>query len=603
MKRTMTLLPLILCAALAQFVIAQHSPSANQAEQRRAGLKREGAITGRIIGDDGQGVAGVEVFANRIGENRGSRPSTTSDDEGNFKLTGLSPGVYALFARIPGFVTSEAAGESGIHRIGEFVTLSLVKGGVITGRVTDELGEPMVGVRVRPHRLRDLEGGMPRSPEMSGAGGGLTDDRGIYRLYGLAPGVYVVSLGAGPEYGPAVTQISRDAPTYYPSATRETAAEISLRSGEEAPGVDIRHRAERGRTVSGVVESSQSFNYVSITLKSFETGQFEAAATIRNSRGFAIYGVQDGEYELSAASAIDSDETFGSTPRRISVRGADVSGIELKLLKHGSIAGRVVIESSNPATRCASDTGGSGNQATDQGQAPTKRQPVIEEIMLKADREETDQRAPRPWSGRFEYWRGSVPGEKGEFILRNLEPGRYRIAANLPDDGWFVRAITQPGAGSAKPAAGAAKNSIDAAPSGVTFKPGEKLSGVEVIVAEGAASLDGRLVPAKEGMKLPSRLRAHLIPAEATAANDALRYAEAIVRSDGSFEFKHIAPGKYLLHARQVAEKEAGDDQVRPAAWDAGERTKLRREAEAAKNEVELQPCQRVKDHVLRFNR
>jgi hypothetical protein len=104
-------------------------------------------------------------------------------------------------------------------------------------------------------------------------------------------------------------------------------------------------------------------------------------------------------------------------------------------------------------------------------------------------------------------------------------------------------------------------------------------------------------------MKLPSRLRAHLIPAEAVAANDALRYAEALVRSDGSFEFKHIAPGKYLLHARQVAEKEAGDDRIWPAAWDASERLKLRREAEAAKNEVELQPCQRVKDYVLRFNR
>jgi len=57
------------------------------------------------------------------------------------------------------------------------------------------------------------------------------------------------------------------------------------------------------------------------------------------------------------------------------------------------------------------------------------------------------------------------------------------------------------------------------------------------------------------------------------------------------------------LRARQVAEKEANDDQARPIAWDAIERAKLRREAITAKNEIELQPCGRVRDFVLRFNR
>ena len=38
-------------------------------------------------------------------------------------------------------------------------------------------------------------------------------------------------------------------------------------------------------------------------------------------------------------------------------------------------------------------------------------------------------------------------------------------------------------------------------------------------------------------------------------------------------------------------------------AWDANERAKLRRQAMAAKNEIELQPCGRWKDYVLRFNR
>jgi hypothetical protein len=80
-----------------------------------------------------------------------------------------------------------------------------------------------------------------------------------------------------------------------------------------------------------------------------------------------------------------------------------------------------------------------------------------------------------------------------------------------------------------------------------------------------------------------------------------IRYAETDVRGDGSFEFKHVAPGKYLLHARQAAEKEAGNGQTGPLAWDAVERAKLRREAAAAKNEIELKACERVKEHVLRW--
>jgi hypothetical protein len=187
--------------------------------------------------------------------------------------------------------------------------------------------------------------------------------------------------------------------------------------------------------------------------------------------------------------------------------------------------------------------------------------------------------------------------------MKGLEAGRYRITANLPDGGWRIRAITQSVAGAGKQSFGATKKKADILRDGVAIKPGEKLSGVEVTVAEDAATLNGRVVPSKDGMKLPSPLRAHLVPAEATSEDDVIRYAETDVRGDGSFEFKHVAPGKYLLLARQVAEKEASDDQARPAAWDAAERAKLRREAMAANNEIELQPCGRVKDYVLRFAR
>jgi hypothetical protein len=311
----------------------------------------------------------------------------------------------------------------------------------------------------------------------------------------------------------------------------------------------------------------------------------------RGSKGFAMFGVLDGEYEIAAVRMDRRQNEFASsTPRRVIVKGADVSGIELGLAPPASISGRVKIEPS---------TAGGARKSPCVDGSRTKDRSAIDEVLLSAapaDKSRPSIRSIAPQLRFFASAMDGAPDEKGEFALNGLVAGRFRIKADLPDDGWYVRAITQP-------ATGAAKKPIDVSRNGVAVKAGEKLSGVEIVIAEGAASLNGRVVQAKEGSKLPSRVRVHLIPAEATSADDLLRYAETATRSDGSFEFKHIAPGKYLLHARQVAEKEASDDQRRPTAWDAVERAKLRREAAAAKSEIELQSCGRVKDYILRFNR
>jgi hypothetical protein len=413
----------------------------------------------------------------------------------------------------------------------------------------------------------------------------------------LRPGVYIVSTSGDAYYG----QVRNDAPTYYPSATRDTATEINLRAGEEVSGVDIRHRGDRGRAVSGVVtgevESSPQ-NSVGITLKGVERGSLEATTAADNTRGFVFYGAPDGEYELIAERENDAAETTSSARRRISVRGADVSGIELKLAPTSSIAGRVAIESTEAPKRYAIRD----EQAETSGQikGQTSRRAVVEEMLLIAVHDDPNPRLHRSGFFRFDRY-GRPPNEKGEFSMNGLEAGRYRITANLPDGGWRIRAITQSVAGAGKQSSGATKKNVDISRDGVAVKPGEKLSGVEVTVAEDAATLNGRVVPSKDGVRLPSSLRAHLIPAEAKGEDDVLRYAEADVRGDGSFEFKHVAPGKYLLLARQVAEKEAGEEQASPAAWDAAERAKLRREAMAAKNEIELQPRARVKDYALKW--
>ncbi len=599
MKHAIPFLLVFLSVSFERLVSVQQSPvKAASSNQSEPSPKREGMITGRIIGADGQPVARVGVYAYRLSEIPGPGRSVVSDEDGNFKLTSLSPGAYTLFAESPGYVSADLPIENAIHRIGEFVTINMLKGSVITGRVTDETGEPLVGVNVLSHRLRDLEGKSTGSQAgMYNHGFATTDDRGIYRIYGIRAGVYIVNIGVNSQYSPDGIQVRRDAPTYYPSATRDTAAEINLRVGEEASGIDIRHRGQRGRIVSGVVsgEIESSYQSISLTLSNLETDRIEAETNtnLSNSRGFAFYGVPDGEYEITATQR-DGREPSSSGSRRVSVIGVDVGGVELKLAPLGSISGRIVIESLS-APRCSIDRGpDDNNQASARIQEQDARRTVVEEIVLRAERDELNRRVQKPRSYGLDRY-GRVPNQKGEFALKHLEAGRYRIAVNLPNDDWHIRAIIQPGVGSARQSTRAGKSHFELMRSGIAIKPGEKFSGVEVIIAEGAAALNGRVVPAKG--ELASRLRAHLIPAEDASADEVLRYAETDVRDDGSFAFKHITPGKYLIHPRQVAE-----NQIRPAAWDTSEYTKLRRDARPAKNEIQLQPCARVKDYVVRYS-
>jgi Carboxypeptidase regulatory-like domain len=543
--------------------------------------QREGVITGRVVADDGQPMGGAQVIASSVGKSRitGGTQMTNCDAAGNFKVTGLSSGVYSLLARSPGYVSGQD--QSRKYRIGESVIIQMSRGGVITGRVTDEFDEPMVGFSVSAHRVRDSEGQPYRTTtsmnEMNSSR--MTDDRGVYRIYGLEPGTYVVGVNGAFSMLPGPARISSEPPSYYPSSPRGAAIEINLRGAEEVSGVDIRAHGGRGRAISGTVSGETQgeglVNSVIVTLLSGADKQVVGMTALINGQNFSLRGVEDGEYELVA---IRFDETMDfavSAPRRVAVRGADVNSVELKLIKLGSISGRVVIEA--PKEECK-----------------TADQSRVEELLLELKRE--DQARTVLGDGLFTGVAGiflgnATPEKDGSFIAKGLKAGHYRVKANLHDENWYVRAITQ--ATAPKP--------IDISRAGVMLKQGEKISGIETIIAQGAASLSGRVVPSSEGAQLPKRLRAHLIPVETTATDDLLRYAEAPVQGDGSFEFKHLAPGRYLLHARQATEKKANDNNARPLAWDAGERAKLRRDAAATKNEIELKPCERVKEHVLKW--
>lgn len=549
-----------------------------------------GEITGRVVTEDGAGLPNMIVLLNAVARDAraasgASQTRTSTDEDGNFKVAGLAPGRYSInIANAKGYVRKLAPVDERQNPVfyspGDSVTITMIKGGAITGRVTNTMGEPLIGAQVSAVMVRDAEGKPIRG---GGSGRGrFTDDRGVYRIYGLLPGTYVVFTRTGAS-GPFPTPYDGDVPTYHPSSTRDTAAEVAVTSGGEASGIDIRHRGDRGRTLSGVVSggkeatpttaASVALFDMSVTISAWSSFVRPGAEG-----GFAFSGLPDGEYVVIARSAGD-DGGMASAWRRVSLKGSDVTGVELKLLPLGSISGRVVIEASPDACE-------------------GKRKIPLEEFSPTVVRDDLskDDLAFLPWRN----FSSPRVNEKGEFTINDVDPGHYRIGMRLPDANFYLKAVTSPSSVPARRGATAAVSHISR--SGLALKQGEKLAGVTVTVAEGAASLRGKVAPEKAGARLPERLRAHLIPAEPNAADDVLRYAEAAVRADGAFVLTNLAPGKYWLMARIKPGDEPSDRPVRPTAWDASERAKLRKEAEAMKIEVELKPCQRVADQMIKYS-
>jgi len=576
---TIALLPFAASSASAQQSTPSPTPSPQPTPSARAGI-----ITGRIVTNDGQSLANARVNISQIGVSMLTRsnPVVTIDAQGNFRTSDLAPGAYGVSASLPGYLQvsiTPGSLESGRYQPGDVITITLAKAGVITGQVTNERGEPVVAIGVRGIQIR-TEDGRPGGtyPLIE------TDDRGHYRMFGLSPGTYIVSVNDDSQSPSLPSPYSRLTPTYYPSATRDTAKEITLRPGEEVSGIDIRFRNERGRTISGTVTgASESFVGPS-ALWLVMLARFPSSAPMTSGynqrdtgvRNFTFYGLPDGEYELRAEYQVEPSKYYAaSLTRRVTVKGADVAGLELPLLPLASVSGRIVAEALPPATRPAA--------------CAAEQIKSLQETRISARLDEKDEKEIPADRQRVVSvpLNGSMPNAQGEFTLFKLAAGHYRFSAPPINQHWYIRSITLPGAGNAM---------RDVGRDGLTIKLGEQVNGLTITVAEGSASLRGQVMPDKEGTRLPSRLSLYAVPVEERSADDVLRYAQAFVGANGKFGFEDLAPGKYWLLPRAETVSSA-----RPAMQDSDERAKLRREAEAAKVEIELQPCQRVSDYTLRY--
>ena len=552
-----------------------------------------GTIKGRLVFADGQPPNEASVTIQSVSSTPAQKP-VRPDAEGRFAFADLAPGSYIIFANAPGYIDESRTlgnwGDWPRHLIGSNVRINMIKGGVITGLVTNAKGEPMVGVPVHASIMNARTWAWPSVS----SGGGLTetDDRGSYRLYGLPPGQYTVNAGGSGQFGSFTPSgFDRDVQTYYPSSTRDTAVPISVRSGEETTGIDIKYKGTEGHSISGVVvgniEAGRTSDAFTIMLAPAGTSSIlsiQFAAVAERQRAFSFDGVADGEYDLFAGYMANPTVNALTGTKRLTVRGGDVTGIELRLAALGSLAGTITLDPMKPEDKC------------------DKRGSQVIETILKLPPDDPKKAADQPLTAMYSGL-GQL-NEKGEFVLRNLQALRYRLDIKLPTESWYVRAINLPAAAAAhaQPSANAAPAQPATNSGGwqgiVTIKSGESLNGVAIIVGQDAAGLRGRAAP--EGIAIREGTRVYLVPVEREQANNVLRYSETFVESDGSLAFTNLAPGRYFILTRIEALAEPATS-PRPIAWDAAARAKLRREAETANTIVELKPCQQVVDYELKI--
>ena len=228
-----------------------------------------GIIRGRVLRlDNGQPLGKVRVDIRATGVR--DLPVTTTDEKGQYELKALPAARYTLSAYKGGFVTLEygqrrpnepgrpvelAAGE-----VLDRIDFSLPSGGVIAGHVLDDAGEPMAGAIVQALRPRYVKGVRQLS---AGPSRDITDDLGQFRLFGLAPGGYVLSATASDGRAEVIRLASANAvgsvATYYPGTPIATDARLVTSGGRNrglwtvlchrspASGGDHRHGSDLGR--------------------------------------------------------------------------------------------------------------------------------------------------------------------------------------------------------------------------------------------------------------------------------------------------------------------------------------------------------------------
>lgn len=510
-------------------------------------------------------------------ELRGGRTAVT-DDEGRFSFTGLPPGRYNLSANKPGHVTV-SYGQRRPGRPGTPIQLSdgqkfqadlqIPRGSVITGTVLDENGEPAPQTQVRVMRVVVQNG----RRTLQGSNGSTTDDRGIYRAFGLLPGEYVVcatprntmlgdfervqvELQALRQNYESVARADEDqaraigarisalqasmpeesddpssgyAPVCYPGTVAASAATpVSLGIAEERPGIDFQLQLAALARVEGTVINSTGAQLrdMNVTLSDPQQSGLSlgnmSARTDTEGR-FRVMNVPPGQYRVTARAMIAPSGEAGpgrGVPGGGRGRGGPPASRAEPIIVWASTD--IAVEGRNVPNVLLSLQQGAGvsGQVTFEGTGtPPADLTRIRVTMTPAD--------PMPFGGAS----GGRVDASGRFTIPSVPPGKYRLTAGGVG-GWTVDSAVIGGQ--------------DALDFPYEVKGNQAVSGVVITFTDQLTELTGMVTNAKNEAAPEFTLLVFSADSRYWTGTSR-RIQNARPATDGRYTFRNLPPGEYRL--------------------------------------------------------
>jgi hypothetical protein len=516
----------VLCALGAAQVSSSPSKPASQATI-------EGIVT-KEPGSEPVKKALIEL----IGENQseaGDYTAVTSAD-GAFRIEGIVPGRYHLFAERTGFLETEKRHARSEGRIITLtagqelkdIAIHLQAAAVVRGRVTDEDGDPLPNADIAV--LRETFASGHRRWEQ--AGGERTNDLGEYRVAGLPPGNYYVSVSPPPDFKSLIENASRagqadsnnaaatDKPTatsyqttYYPgTADRSQATPIQLHAGDEFP-VNFSLTPSPSLTIRGSVVNLPPRTSAVIMLQSRDFNLVLNGADIRKDGSFTIRDVSPGNYTIMAT--VDGSATPMMARQSLQVAG-NVDGLRLAPQPGTSIRGIVRLE----------------------GKTTSRFDPT--QIFLALHPVDTEDDAGAFTLGdQFANLAHVAPD--GSFEWKDVPTGNYYVSLIGENDAnadWFVKSVLAGGR--------------DANDSGININGGAVM--LDVVLNANGGIVDG-IAADQKGNPIGNAIVVAVPEARLRSRID--RYRKTAADQSGRFSLHGFPPGDYTLFSWESVEGEA----------------------------------------------